>query len=188
VKKGDNNQLKQAPWWPLIVALLVVTAAWMISWFVIQSQYTTGTDRGTFGDMFGAVNALFSGFAFAGLGYAIYLQRQELADTRKSLLDQKQDAKIQNDSLVRQSFENVFFQLLRQHSELIGTLSVKQKGQLEIGRRCFEEWFLDLVRRYQIKSDNTLGSIEIVKQVLQEIDPALEQSTGHYFMWYLAFC
>jgi Putative phage abortive infection protein len=181
VKKGDNNQLKQAPWWPLIVALLVVTAAWMISWFVIQSQYTTGTDRGTFGDMFGAVNALFSGFAFAGLGYAIYLQRQELADTRKSLLDQKQDAKIQNDSLVRQSFENVFFQLLRQHSELIGTLSVKQKGQLEIGRRCFEEWFLDLVRRYQIKSDNTLGSIEIVKQVLQEIDPALEQSTGHYF-------
>jgi hypothetical protein len=125
MKQGDDNkQQKQVPWWPLVISLLVVTVTWVSSWLVIQSQYRSATDRGTFGDMFGAVNALFSGFAFAGLGYAVYLQRQELAETRKSILDQKQDAKIQNDSLVRQSFENVFFQLLRQHSELIGTLRV----------------------------------------------------------------
>ncbi|KDO15082.1 hypothetical protein DP83_14880 [Vibrio metoecus] len=49
--------------------------------------------RGTFGDMFGAVNALFSGFAFLGVIYAISttkkqslkLQREELALTRDEL-------------------------------------------------------------------------------------------------------
>lgn len=41
--------------------------------------------RGTFGDMFGAVNALFSGFAFLGMVYAILLQRQEMTETREVL-------------------------------------------------------------------------------------------------------
>ena len=36
------------------------------------------TYRGTFGDMFGAVNALFSALAFAGVLYALMLQRQDL--------------------------------------------------------------------------------------------------------------
>jgi hypothetical protein len=33
-------------------------------------------DRGTFGDMFGGINALFSGFAFAGVVFAIFLQKE----------------------------------------------------------------------------------------------------------------
>lgn len=41
--------------------------------------------RGQFGDVFGAVNALFSGMAFAGLIYAILLQREDLALQRKEL-------------------------------------------------------------------------------------------------------
>ncbi|MDM8566190.1 hypothetical protein QUF74_11130 [Candidatus Halobeggiatoa sp. HSG11] len=41
--------------------------------------------RGTFGDMFGAINALFSGLAFAGVIYAILLQRKELALQREEL-------------------------------------------------------------------------------------------------------
>ena len=35
--------------------------------------------------MFGAVNALFSGLAFAGVVYAIFLQRMDLALQRKEL-------------------------------------------------------------------------------------------------------
>jgi len=41
--------------------------------------------RGQFGDMFGAVNATFSGLAFAGLIYAILLQREDLALQRSEL-------------------------------------------------------------------------------------------------------
>ena len=43
------------------------------------------TTRGQFGDIFGAVNALFSGLAFAGLIYAILLQREDLGLQREEL-------------------------------------------------------------------------------------------------------
>lgn len=41
--------------------------------------------RGTFGDQFGAVNALFSGLAFTGLIYTIILQRRDLKLQRDDL-------------------------------------------------------------------------------------------------------
>lgn len=41
--------------------------------------------RGQFGDLFGAVNATFSGLAFAGLIYAILLQREDLQLQRNEL-------------------------------------------------------------------------------------------------------
>lgn len=42
-------------------------------------------DRGAFGDMFGAINALFSGLAFAGIIFTILRQREELKLQRKEL-------------------------------------------------------------------------------------------------------
>lgn len=41
--------------------------------------------RSAFGDLFGAVNALFSGLAFLGLIVAIILQRKELEEQRKEI-------------------------------------------------------------------------------------------------------
>ncbi|MBL4761243.1 MAG: hypothetical protein JKY93_00920 [Gammaproteobacteria bacterium] len=82
---------------------------------------------GTFGDMFGGVNALFSGFAFIGVVIAIVLQSQELKlqrldleKTREVMVDQKQaleeqraQMELQNQTMRRQQFENTFFELLR---------------------------------------------------------------------------
>lgn len=42
-------------------------------------------ERGSFGDMFGGVNALFTGIALIGVVYAIHLQRQDLVLQRKEL-------------------------------------------------------------------------------------------------------
>jgi hypothetical protein len=49
--------------------------------------------RGQFGDMFGAANATFSGLAFAGLIYAILLQREDLALQRAELELTRQELK-----------------------------------------------------------------------------------------------
>ncbi|MCH9660098.1 MAG: hypothetical protein K0U54_04215 [Bacteroidetes bacterium] len=52
------------------------------------------SDRGTFGDLFGAVNALFSGLAFAALIYTIVLQRDEIKQNREEIvLNRKELAK-----------------------------------------------------------------------------------------------
>jgi hypothetical protein len=65
-KKGQIDSI--SPW----IIVLFVVGIWLISWFLLKDL----PDRGTFGDMFGAVNALFSGLAFAGVIYAIILQRR----------------------------------------------------------------------------------------------------------------
>jgi hypothetical protein len=67
-----------------IVAGAVV--AWAAFWyFVVNSSLAGWPERGLFGDMFGALNALFSGLAFAGVIYTILLQRTELELQRNEM-------------------------------------------------------------------------------------------------------
>jgi|SRR5947209_724490 len=50
-------------------------------------------ERAYFGEMFGAVNTLFSGLALAGVVYAIFLQRRDLELQRRELEITKEDLK-----------------------------------------------------------------------------------------------
>lgn len=60
----------------LFVAVPLVQATFgVILWLALPQA----TDRGLFGDMFGAMNALFSGLAFAGIVYTILFQRAEFS-------------------------------------------------------------------------------------------------------------
>ena len=70
----------------LTPSLLVffVFSAWLGSYFVIKWSFRE-EDWGTIGDMFGAINALFSGFAFVGVIFAIRLQSEELGLQREEL-------------------------------------------------------------------------------------------------------
>lgn len=63
-----------------IIPLILVGYYFSVTYFISDLG-----SRGQFGDMFGAVNALFSGFAFLGIIFTIYLQRNELALQREEL-------------------------------------------------------------------------------------------------------
>ena len=54
-------------------------------WFATGYFLYDNPDKGQLGDMFGSINALFSGLAFSGVIYAILLQREELELQRKEL-------------------------------------------------------------------------------------------------------
>ena len=93
-------------------------------------------ERGTFGDQFGAVNALFSGLAFAGLIYTIILQRhdlklqrrdlhyqrRELELTRKEMEEQTAEFEKQNETLKIQRFENLFYSMLNLQQQIVDGL------------------------------------------------------------------
>lgn len=75
----------------IAIVLFIVLLLWATT-FLIMLVVPEWQDRSAIGDMFGAVNALFAGLAFAGIIIAIYLQtqelglqRQELAETRTEL-------------------------------------------------------------------------------------------------------
>lgn len=62
----------------LISIIIGVIILWIVSGFIIYLIGKDWGERGTIGDMFGAINALFSGLAFAGVLYAIFLQSEDL--------------------------------------------------------------------------------------------------------------
>lgn len=61
---------------------------WVIMTFTIKNYNDDWIVRGLFGDMFGAINALFSGLAFAGLIITFLLQREELKAQRQRATEQ----------------------------------------------------------------------------------------------------
>jgi uncharacterized membrane protein YciS (DUF1049 family) len=69
----------------LIYLALAVVGLWLGSFFVIVFTVASWEQRAQLGDLFGVINSLFSGLAFAGVIYAIYLQREELSLQRREL-------------------------------------------------------------------------------------------------------
>ena len=78
----------------LIKLIILVILIWALSAILIIFFLENWSDRGTFGDLFGAVNALFSALAFAVLIYTIVLQREEIKQNREEIvLNRKELAK-----------------------------------------------------------------------------------------------
>lgn len=77
---GQKNNAR--PFVGLIKISLAIIVIYFLSAVIIYFLADNWSDRGTIGDMFGAVNALFSGLAFVALIYTIILQREEIKMNR----------------------------------------------------------------------------------------------------------
>ena len=116
----------------IFLIFLVVFFLWIGSYFLISKYISDSPEiKGQFGDSFGAVNALFSGLAFAGLIITILLQRKDLQyqrtaieQTNVEMKNQTKEFDIQNSTLKRQQFENTFFELLRMLQTITDDLSL----------------------------------------------------------------
>lgn len=80
--KDKKNKKKQRTF--MLTFSLVIIGLWLLS-ILITHLFVSPENRGVFGDSFGGINALFSGFAFLGIIYTIFLQRNELRLQRKEL-------------------------------------------------------------------------------------------------------
>ena len=99
-------------WGLLAIPLSFVYWIWTetFNWLLVDVPANASADalssiRGTFGDKFGAVNALFSGLSLIGIATAILYQHKELQTTKEALRAEKVDRE-------RQQFEYLFFQLI----------------------------------------------------------------------------
>lgn len=75
----------------LLLLIGTIIILWLLSIPTIQHLIPDHTQRGTFGDMFGAVNSLFSGLALGGIIYTIFLQKKELALQRQELEETRKE-------------------------------------------------------------------------------------------------
>lgn len=126
---------KELSFWVLVWIALGVIALWAGTGFLLYDatlETPIWGERGTFGDMFGSINALFSGLAFAGLFFTVLLQRQELQlqrhelklqreeiqENRKELAGQREQLEAQSKTFIQQRFEGTFFQLFPYFSRI----------------------------------------------------------------------
>lgn len=130
---NNKNISENTNFLPLIILSVVVVVLFVLSWLCLALTINDSEKQGQFGDQFGAVNALFSGLAFAGLIFTIILQkkelalqREELADTRKELSGQKQQMMQQNKTLKIQRFENTFFHMMELQQQIVNDLFDKE--------------------------------------------------------------
>jgi len=82
MEQQENVKGRTWLWFLLFPAIFLVW--WLFELWIVQ-RWPTWVLRGQFGDSFGAINALFSGLALAGIILAIFLQKQELELQRKEL-------------------------------------------------------------------------------------------------------
>lgn len=167
--------------WVAIFAAAVVCTAWGITYYLLNDH----PERGTFGDMFGGLNALFSGFAFVGVIVAILmqsvelrLQREELSDTREVLDDQKEQLESQSRTLSKQNFENTFFQLVQYNDNVlsgIGTNALIGKSFLNAMLKGYSDSF---VKQFGKDFSIDVGS---ASQFSEEYFERYAEMAGSYF-------
>ncbi len=88
-----NQENKELGFTPLYISGVIILFIIVVTPVIIYFSFDSWTDRGTFGDLFGIVNALFSGLAFAGIIYTILLQRSELKLQRQELTETRIELK-----------------------------------------------------------------------------------------------
>lgn len=90
ILKTKNNKESLKPFLKLSILIFIV---WISSFIIIYFSIDNWSDRGTFGDLFGAINSLFSGLALAGIIFTIFLQRKELGLQRLELSETRKELK-----------------------------------------------------------------------------------------------
>lgn len=178
----DSEESKNDLWRTLLCAGLAVFAIWLLSWVLIDLCISECNDRGTFGDKFGAVNALFSGLAFAGLIVTLLyqkeelkLQREELKETRNELNAQKLEFQEQNKTMKRQRFENTFFNMLSLQQEIVTKLSYTCKHKQKTGKRNP----ISGAYEYDFVESKYMGR-EVFETLYNETDVKLKDSNQSY--------
>lgn len=149
-KRTKRNDKLVSIWiLPAVGALMIfLWVGWPFAIWKFSPQVAESGGRiaaaGQLGDIYGGINALFSGLAFAALIYTVYLQRkelsfqrQELAETREVFEKQEKQMQGQNQALRKQIFESRFFQWVNLHLGLVGAMethAVKGRSVLTYAR------------------------------------------------------
>ena len=179
-KKDDEaRKIMKIAWWSVIGVLVV----WALTFFLFFMDKSD--ERGQFGDMFGAVNALFSGFAFAGLIITLILQRRELELQRDELVQTRNEFIEQNKTMKRQRFENTFFNLMTLHQHITDNLDYENPDKAD----DFEAKGRDVFKKFYREKDNFDGTHGIKgylknKDVSQLFKYADFEFFNHYFHFF----
>jgi hypothetical protein len=167
---------------PLLI-FLSVGVLWLINLSLLFYK-----ERGLFGDMFGAVNSLFSGLAFAGIIYSIRLQQKELSTQQEIMKQQKAEFAIQsreftkqNEVLKIQQLENTFLNLLSSHHSFVKGLIIYDHIGAELEGKDVFKYISNYIRAFLNKgqgvknfNQEVVQKFEIITTYISSLDVLLQ--------------
>ena len=180
IQDKENVTIGRIICWSVIGVFVMWASTFILYFFISKSE-----ERGQFGDMFGAVNALFSGLAFAGLILTLILQRKELTLQRDELEQTRDEFVEQNKTMKRQRFENTFFNLMSLHQHITDNLEYHCPD----GADLFEAEGREVFKKFYLEKDNFNGT-RGVKGYLEDkaLDRLLDYNGidvfNHYFHFF----
>lgn len=160
----------------IIVILMIVWGAWAAQywlWLPAWGEVPPLAERGAWGDTFGALNALFSAFAFSAVLLTLWVQQRQINDAQHDLH--------------RQRFDDSFFRLLtllrEVRSELRYTRTTLKKPLTTTGARALRGAFED-ARHHLIGKrpvDRDLTRTEVANIYASNVHKQSEAYLGPYF-------
>lgn len=176
----------------LILIAVTVVVVIFFGWYLNIHLLENDENRGTYGDMFGSINALYSGLALAGIIFTILLQKDELGLQREELKETRKEFQTQNRTLKIQRFENTFFNLLSLHHQIVDGIDfrkIREKNMWTLpheekdedvnitltGRDVFEHLYKKLHK------DLNTPDIETIVMSYDKHYELTQADFGHYF-------
>ena len=183
----ESSPKKKRSNWNWMYSLLVIVPVLFITWPFITWIILGMADRlfegidfpetsrfGISGDMYGSLNTLFSGLAFAAVVGALFLQRKEIESQGEQIKQQRSDIQSQIRLMDIQRFENFFY----------NQISIIRKVQEEVqtyedhGRDAINMLYINC-RRIESNIDSVIADI-INKNKLKLNVYAMDMSHNTY--------
>ncbi|MBC8430926.1 hypothetical protein [Desulfobacula sp.] len=86
----------------MVSTFIAITVFWIVSYWAISNYFGRPSNASDVGQLFGAIGALFSGWAFCGVLWAILLQRNAIEiqreDLKATIAEMKQSREAQEES------------------------------------------------------------------------------------------
>jgi len=161
---------KEIFFWILMTTIIIGT--WIYSGYFISNKYCSMTERGQFGDMFGAVNSLFSGLAFLGLIFTIRLQYIELKLQREELKSQHDEIQLNRIEMKRaaDAQERSEKAMLDQAKYMLDSAQMNRFNSLLLGYSVILDPKIGMKIQDDIDVKSIQKKIKALTQVLEQYD------------------
>lgn len=143
-------------------------------------------EYGPWGDLFGGVvNPILTFFTFICVLATLYLQNEELGLSRRELARSAKALETQNENMAEQKKQNIFFQMLSLHNQIIDSIDLHtaaEKVQIARGRDCFSIFYTKLSDFYKREVVKGLYSDqECIERAYGIFWNKYQLELGHYY-------
>ena len=148
----------------ITVSILIISISFP---FIVKYFLGNWDKSGTFGDTFGALNAIFSGVAIAGLIVTILLQRKELENQRNELALQRTEMLETRKEFSINRITNIVYKQLERYEKALEQFTIRHENKFHNGYEAI--FLLDSLKQtvyYPVIDDRT--EAEILKERKQK--------------------